>query len=279
MDFFILQQQASGCPSRSTLIAQHFGLTNRPSLTSPGTMTSPSLTPTPSSSSLNSLGGFNCAPPTSGIDLIDQTGGDCSTTASPRYISNAGVGLLSPCPSPLVSARGTNNQFANSIFLGGSIPCGYMLNDEGDVLGLREDHNTLANSYFPGDMIESREMLPGQSPVETPTSSLSGAPIPNTGVGPLQSSFYCAQQLGVMANNNNNTRNGFSANMIYNTQQHHPFLQEARASNQNTPIGSPQAMGVSANIVYNQPHPFLQESRASNQNTPIGSPQPNVGTF
>jgi hypothetical protein len=287
------QQQGSGCPSRTPILPQKLGLTkNKPTMqTSPGTLASPSLTPTPSSSSLNSLGGFNSAPAAIiGIDpTIDQTGGDCSTTASPRYIgsgNNSGMGLVSSCPSPLISGRAeglsSTMQFGSSIFLGGgSIPHSYVLNDNGEaLLGLGEDHNAppQVTCYFPGDLIESRDALPVRTPVETPSSSFSGVPVANTSASPLPSSFYCAQQLSGMVYNNNNS-------MVYNTQQQqqqqHPFLLEARASNQNTPIGSPQGIGVpsSLNLLYTQSHPFLQESRASNQNTPIGSPQPNGGTF
>jgi hypothetical protein len=200
------------------------------------------------------------------------------------------MGLVSSCPSPLISGRAeglsTTMQFGSSIFLGGgSIPHSYVLNDDGEaLLGLGEDHNAppQVTSYFPGDLIESRDALPVRSPVETPSSSFSGVPVANTSASPLPSSFYCAQQLSAMVYSNNNTRNGLSSpSMVYNTQQQHPFLLEARASNQNTPIGSPQGIGVpsSLNLLYTQSHPFLQESRASNQNTPIGSPQPNGGTF
>eukprot|EP00250_Pteridium_aquilinum_P008475 c17979_g1_i1 orf=90-1052(-) len=230
-------QQASGGPSLSLL--PHFGPSKRSSLT-PGSLTPASLTPAPSAGSLNSLGGFNCVLPPLNTDPIDLTGGDCSTTASPRQVSSSPINLLHPNAVPFISGASggaPNMQFGNSFLLGG-ITSGYVLGDEGDILGFRD--NTAAAGYLPSDIMESREHLSGRSPVETPTSSLTAAHISNAYLSPIQGGFHSTQY----------------GHMDYSTGAVLPSV-----------------------MMYSQQHPFLQESRASNQNTPIGSPQPHGGNF
>lgn len=235
-----LQQLSSG-PSLALL--PHFGgPSNRSSLT-PGSLTPASLTPTPTVSSLNSLGGFNCVLPPLNTDPIDPTGGDCSTTASPRQVSSSPINLLQPTAVPYISGTSgavPNMQFGSSILLGGIGSGGYVLGEEGDLMGFRD--NLPSAGYLPADVMESRELLSGRSLVETPTSSLSAAPISNMYLSsPLHGGLHSTQ----------------FGHMDYNTGSVLPSVM----------------------MMYGQPHPFLQESRASNQNTPIGSPQPHVGNF
>lgn len=226
-------QQTSGGPSRPML--PHFGSMNRSSLT-PGSLTPVSLTPTLSANSFNSLGGFNCAVPPINTDPIDPTGGDCSTTASPRHVSNSPISLLHSNAVPFISttSEGALSMQFNPILLGG-IPSGYVLGDESDILGVRDD--TAAAAYLNADIMEPREPLSGRSPVETPTSSLTAVPISSGNLNPVQAGLYSAN-LGPM---HFHTRTALPSVMMYT--QHHPFLQESRASNQNTPIGSPQPHG------------------------------------
>lgn len=229
-----LLQQSSGGPSLSLL--PHFGPSNRSSLT-PGSLTPTSLTPTPSATSLNSLGGFNCMLPLLNTDPVDPTGGDCSTTASPRQLGGSPINLLHPGVAQFMSGAsgGTPNmQFGSAIsILGG----GYVLGDEGDVMGIREGSTTAGVSgYLPQDIMESRELL-ARSLVETPTSSLTAAMAPN----PYSSSMFGQLHSTQFGHVDYNTGAAMPSAMMYG--QHHPFLQESRASNQNTPIGSPQPHG------------------------------------
>ncbi|MCO5551740.1 hypothetical protein L7F22_005244 [Adiantum nelumboides] len=230
-----LLQQNSGGPSLSLL--PYFGPSSRPSLLtgslSPGSLTPTSLTPTPSPSTLNSLGAFNCMLPLMNADNIDPTSGDCSTTASPRQLGGSSINFFHPSVTQFMSGAsgGTPNmQFGNAMSILGS---GYALGEDGDILGIKESSTTAAG-YLPPDIMESRELLSGRSLVDTPTSSLTAAPMPNPYSSSMCGRFHPTQ----FGHVDFNTGAALPSATMY--AQHHSFLQELRASNQNTPLGSPQ---------------------------------------
>ncbi|KAH7438245.1 hypothetical protein KP509_04G007100 [Ceratopteris richardii] len=232
----LLQQ----CPSNPSLsLLPHFGSSHRLSLTpgslTPGSLTPTSLTPTPSTTSLNSLGGFNSVMPLLNTDTADQVGGDCSTTASPRQLGSSSMDILHPSLTQFISgvSAGTSNMhFGNPIsLLGGS----YVLGDEGDVLGMKENSMIAASEFLPSDIMESRELLSGRNRVETSRSSPTAAMVPNPYLSFIGGRFPSTHIESV----DYSTGAVLPSVMMYAHQQH-PFLQEARASNQNTPIGSPQ---------------------------------------
>lgn len=171
--------------------------------------------------SLNSMGGFSCVPSPVITDPVDPTGGDCSTTASPRHISRPSVNLFHPHPafsSPFTSGsiEGAQSvQFTNRLLVGG-IPSGYPPGDGGDLLRIREE---TAATILSANMMEHREL-----------GNLASTALLN----PAETGFYPPQ----LEHMRYHTRATFPSVMMFSPQA--SFLQESRASNQNTPIGSPQ---------------------------------------
>ncbi|KAI5072606.1 hypothetical protein GOP47_0012712 [Adiantum capillus-veneris] len=232
-----LVHQSSGGPSLSLL--PHFGPSSRPSLTAgsltPESLTPTSLTPTPSTTTLNSLGGFNCMLPLLNTDTIDPTSGDCSTTASPRQLGGSSINFFHPNVAQFMSGasggRSPNLQFRNVMSMLGSA---YALGEDSDVLGIKESSATAAG-YLTADIMESRELLSGRSLVDAPTSTLTGTPISNP-----YSSAMCGGLHSTQFGHVDYTNTGAALPSAIMYAQHHSYLQESRASNQNTPMGSPQ---------------------------------------
>lgn len=240
--------EADGTTYRNPALLQTFSCPNRPRFSDYGllnkssSLTPASLTPAPSDSSLNSLGGFNCALPPFNVDAIDSTGGDCSTTSSPRHINSAHVNLLQPNTTQFLSATDEETplaQFTNPLSVGG-FSNRYVLGDEDDIFSLRDDTAVAgAAAYHTTHTAESRELVSGQAPLETHTPSLSAFPIASATLNHPHNDFHLVNM-----------------SSLYSSTTSLPSV-----------------------LLYTQPYPFLQESRASNQNTPIGSPQPHGGTF
>eukprot|EP00250_Pteridium_aquilinum_P011994 c20441_g1_i2 orf=462-899(+) len=142
--------------------------------------------------------------------------------------------MLRPNAARYVSAaneEAPNVQFGNPLSLGG-FSSRSILGDEDDFFGLRDD--TAAAAYLLRDMVESRDLIPGQSPLE---NSLSALPFASAGLSSVHNDFYPAH-LGPLQYSS-----GLSLPSVLLCTQQYPFLQESRASNQNTPIGSPQPHG------------------------------------
>lgn len=218
------------------------------------------------------MGGFNCSIPGMITDNIDVRGGDCSTTASPRHMgiqqlsNNSSLSLLpssalsSPFASP-ASSEGGQGQLATNFISGMS--CGYlpMGGRERDLSLIKDDVTTayfsadtleargylpmggrksdlslmkedVTTAYFSADTLEAREFMTSRDTVESKELMTNRANvIPNSNL------FNYANLSGVRYG----MRGVLPSVMMLSPQ--HPFLQEARASNQNTPIGSPQRQG------------------------------------
>ncbi|KAJ7513904.1 hypothetical protein O6H91_23G044200 [Diphasiastrum complanatum] len=187
----------------------------------------PSLTR--SESSLGS--GFAYSLPGLFIDQLDPRGGDCSTTTSPRhmgastYSNSSSMTLMqpnstisSPFTSPASSEGAPNGQILNpfvSILPSGFFTCEPQPDgQELDVSGWRDDPSF---AYFSADTSEARDFSSRSNPNHLLISNASQQ---------TQSMFR--------------PRNVPSLVML---SQQYPFLQEQRASNQNTPLGSPQSHG------------------------------------
>ncbi|KAI5063346.1 hypothetical protein GOP47_0021893 [Adiantum capillus-veneris] len=229
-----LLQPASSCPNRSGI--PEYVPVNRSS-SNPGSLTPASLTPAPSGSSLNSLGGFTCTLPPLNIDAIDSTGGECSTTSSPLHVSNTHISLLQ---SGMV--RFASNEEAPHVHFGNDLPLGgfssrYVLGNECNLFALR-DNAAVADAYLPSAVVEQRELLQAQCSQGASTPSFTALPSETTGLYPSQSHYY-PTHLGPLQYE---TRSTLPSMLLY-SQHYPPFLQESRASNQNTPIGSPQPHG------------------------------------
>ncbi|XP_057856784.1 uncharacterized protein LOC131066094 [Cryptomeria japonica] len=230
-----------------------------------------SLTPS-SSFGAGSMGGFNCSIPGMITDNIDVRGGDCSTTASPRHMgiqqlsNNSSLSLLpssalsSPFASP-ASSEGAQGQLATNFIPGMS--CGFlpMCGRERDLSLMKDDVTTayfsadtleargylpmggrerdlslmkedVTTAYFSADTLEAREFMTSRDTIESKEIISNRANvIPNSNL------FNYANLSGVRYG----MRSVLPSVMMLSPQ--HPFLQEARASNQNTPIGSPQRHG------------------------------------
>ncbi|KAJ7287939.1 hypothetical protein O6H91_05G110000 [Diphasiastrum complanatum] len=184
----------------------------------------------------SSLGGFAYIPGLL-IDQMDSRGGDCSTTASPRHMgasahSNSSSMTLmqpnsnmsSPFTSPASSEGAANVQMLNP-FVGnlpsGFLPCGPISDGHDlDVSGLRDDSSF---AYFSADTLEARE-------------------VSRNNINQLQNLiFNAAQQNQSMFGPRNIPP--LAIPPLAMLSQQYPFLQEQRASNENTPLGSPQGHG------------------------------------
>ncbi|MCO5561471.1 hypothetical protein L7F22_015092 [Adiantum nelumboides] len=225
-----LQQPASSCPNRSRL--PDYVPVNRSS-SNPGSLTPASLTPVPSGSSLNSLGGFTCGLPPLNMDAIDSTGGECSTTSSPLHVSNAHVSLLQSGPLLFTSNEEVPRAQFGNLLPPGCFSGRYVVGNESDIFSLRD----ATEAYLPSAVIEPRELIPAQCP-KASTSAFTALPLETTGLDAMQSHFY-PTHLGSLQYESQSSL----PSMLLYSQQYPPFLQESRASNQNTPIGSPQPHG------------------------------------
>eukprot|EP00249_Psilotum_nudum_P007551 c20649_g2_i1 orf=930-1850(+) len=172
------------------------------------------------------MGGFNCTLPPIITDTGDIRGGDCSTTASPRHMGSSSISLLhtnssfsSPFTSSASSEGAPNVQVANPFLMAG-IPSGFLPGDGRDPFVLRDES---AAAFLTADAIDHRDLVTGiRSPIGTPTSSFV--------VNPLQQG-------------NMRYTTSIALPSIMMLPQQNPFFQESKASNQNTPIGSPQPYG------------------------------------
>lgn len=210
-----------------------------------------SLTPTSSFGGGVSMGGFNCPIPAIITDNIDMTGGDCSTTASPRHMgiqqpsNNSSLSLLpssglsSPFASP-ASSDGAQGQLVTSFFPG--MAGGYLPTSgrEREVSLMKDD----VSAYFSADTLEAREFMTSRDTLEarefmTSRDTLESRELlmGRNNIIPTSNILNYANLSGV--------RYGMRSTLpsIVMLSNQHPFLQEARASNQNTPIGSPQRHG------------------------------------
>jgi hypothetical protein len=201
--------------------------------------------------------GFNCTLANLMADTGDLREGNCSTTASPRHHSmgggatnNAGghhsnsssmtlmgSGCISNSPfaSPASSEGGRLSQGSIPYLAGlsaGFLPsCGLSDARDGDSSGIIKEESA---AYFSADTLDardfqmqsqflsSREFNPGRAPTVNNTSN-------------MNSLFFNAAQ---QAPNRFGQRAPLPNLMMLSTG--HPFLQEQRASNQNTPLGSPR---------------------------------------
>ncbi|KAJ7528894.1 hypothetical protein O6H91_15G024500 [Diphasiastrum complanatum] len=178
-----------------------------------------------------SLGGFACTLPAIMADFVDSRTGDCSTTASPRHVgavsNNKSISLLrtnsnmsSPFTSPASSEGAPSVRTANTY--AGSFPSAYLpcnqvpfdLRDR-DAFGMKED---LSSFYLTGDGIDQREMNRMNN------------------LGTVSNLIYSATQQAQLRY----AQGEIPAMMMMQLSQQQPILQESRASNQNTPLGSPQ---------------------------------------
>ncbi|GLJ46516.1 hypothetical protein SUGI_0980290 [Cryptomeria japonica] len=178
----------------------------------------PLKSPLTSTSSLGggNIGGFNCALPgmittaTDSTYTIDIRGGDCSTTASPKNMgkkppshnnkSNSYVPNNSPLSSPFISPA-SSEVCGQGIHMGNSL---FMPSSYEDV-----------GAYNSADAMEAMAMMNRSS---------------------NNANLNLQQQENFVLNNCNSSY-AMPGSML---PQQHPTLQECRASNQNTPIGSPQ---------------------------------------
>ncbi|KAH9328047.1 hypothetical protein KI387_000155, partial [Taxus chinensis] len=218
-------------PDGTTYRAQGMQQISGNQATSQARQAAPVKSPLTPNSSLGgggrSMGGFNCILP--GIITTDNTtdirGGECSTTASPRnmgkvahshnnknssFVPNSSA-ISSPFTSPASSeVCGQGIQMGGSPFM----QCSF------------ED----VGAYFNADAVEAMTMMSRRS-----TSA--------NAILPQYSNFVLNND------NNNSTNNSYAVTVAMPGSvlpQQHPVLQECRASNQNTPIGSPQH-GINVN--------------------------------
>lgn len=231
----------------------------------------------PPPSTLNT--GFNCTLANLMADTGDLREGNCSTTASPRHHSMGGGGgagggghhsnsssmtlMGSGCisNSPFASPASSEGGPPSGRLSQGSMPylaglstgflpsCGLSDGRDGDSSGIIKEENAAAAAYFSADTLDardfrmqratldasqflnSREFHPGR--VTAGTNALGNAMGGNT--SNMNSLFFNAAQ---QAPNRFGQRAPLPNLMMLSTG--HPFLQEQRASNQNTPLGSPR---------------------------------------
>ncbi|KAJ7558699.1 hypothetical protein O6H91_04G052000 [Diphasiastrum complanatum] len=183
--------------------------------------------------SSGSMGGFPCTMPAIFTDYMDSRTGDCSTTASPRHtgaISNSNStsmsllhsnsNLSSPFASPASSEGGVPMTKTANPFLAG-IPSGFqpctqasLDFGDGDAFGIRSDD--FISFYANNDTFDSRDL--GASNLDSMPNLLYNN-IPQQGQA---------------------RRGSLQIPPLMIVSQQYPFWQESRASNENTPIGSPQ---------------------------------------
>ncbi|KAH7280958.1 hypothetical protein KP509_36G022200 [Ceratopteris richardii] len=222
----------TGCPNRLRMPSDP-GLLNLSS-SNPGSITPASLTPVPSGSSLNSLGGFSCALPPLTMDAIDSAGGECSTTSSPRYTSNLHVNLMQPNSSHLgINEENLHLQFENPV-TPGDVPGHYMLANESSILGMQGDIVT-SDMYIPTSILHSKELMSVHCPLEAAAPNFSALAFDTTGLDTTHSNIYPTELYPSQSRH----KSSLPSVLLYSN-QYPMFFQESRASNQNTPIGSPQ---------------------------------------
>ena len=227
------------------------------------------LIPPPAVSTLNA--GFNCTLANLMADAGELREGNCSTTASPRHHSmggatttntNAGghhsnsssmtlMGSGCISNSPFASPASSEGGNPNGRLSQGSMPylaglstgflpsCGGLSDArDGDSSGLIKEESAAAAAYFSADTLDARcdfQMNASQflnvREFTTRSNSLGNQMNPSN----MNSLFFNAAQ---QAPNRFGQRAPLPNLMMLSTQ--HPFLQEQRASNQNTPLGSPR---------------------------------------
>lgn len=200
------------------------------------------------SCSLTGLTGLTGLLPPDGNELRE---GNCSTTASPRRVGGGGGGqqsnsssmttlmhpnsacLSSPFASP-ASSEGAPSVRLNNPFMGGGMPGGFLscgpVPSDGGGGGRDRDSGALKDesaAYFSADTLEARE--------------------------------YAARN-GAMANHMNNMLFGGGHSPQQALQNSHRF-------------GNPRLTMPSLAMLSS----YAQEHRASNNNTPLGSPQRHGG--
>ncbi|XP_024391346.1 uncharacterized protein [Physcomitrium patens] len=213
--------------------------------------------------------GFNCTLAGLMADAGELREGNCSTTASPRHHSMGGAaghhsnsssmtligsGCISNSPfaSPASSEGGPPSQRlsqGNPYLAGlsnGFLPsCGQVLSDgrDGDSSGIKEESAAAAAAaYFSADTLDARDFQMQRATLDASHF--------------LNSRDFSGR--GSLTNSNNNNMNS----LFFNAAQQAPNRFGQRAAPQ-----LPNLMMLSTG------HPFLQEQRASNQNTPLGSPR------
>lgn len=230
----------------------------------------------PPPSTLNT--GFNCTLANLMADTGDLREGNCSTTASPRHHSMGGGGggagggghhsnsssmtlMGSGCisNSPFASPASSEGGPPSGRLSQGSMPylaglstgflpsCGLSDARDGDSSGIIKEENAAAAAYFSADTLDARDFQMQRATLDA-SQFLNSREFNNT---------------GRVNTGNNNTLLGNTSNMnslFFNAAQQAPNRFGQRA-----PL--PNLMMLSTG------HPFLQEQRASNQNTPLGSPR------
>lgn len=223
----------------------------------------------PPPSTLNT--GFNCTLANLMADTGDLREGNCSTTASPRHHSMGGAtnagGHHSNSSSMTLMGSGciSNSPFASPASSEGGPPSGRLsqgsmpylaglstgflpscgLSDarDGDSSGIIKEESAAAAAYFSADTLDARDFQMHRATLDA--SQFLNSREFNTGRG--------SNTLGNVNTSNMNS-------LFYNAAQQAPNRFGQRA-----PL--PNLMMLSTG------HPFLQEQRASNQNTPLGSPR------
>lgn len=223
----------------------------------------------PPPSTLNT--GFNCTLANLMADTGDLREGNCSTTASPRHHSMGGAGHHSNSSSMTLMGSGciSNSPFASPASSEGGPPSGRLsqgsmpylaglstgflpscgLSDarDGDSSGIIKEENAAAAAYFSADTLDARDFGMQRATLDA-SQFLNSREFTNTGrVG--------GNSLGNSLGNTSNMNS-----LFFNAAQQAPNRFGQRA-----PL--PNLMMLSTG------HPFLQEQRASNQNTPLGSPR------
>ncbi|XP_024373851.1 uncharacterized protein [Physcomitrium patens] len=220
--------------------------------------------------------GFNCTLAGLMGDAGELREGNCSTTASPSHHSMGGAaghhsnsssmtlmgsGCISNSPfaSPASSEGGAPSQRlsqGNPYFTGlsnGFLPsCGQVLSDchDGDSSGIKEEYAAAA-TYFSADTLDARDFQMQRATLDVAPHLLNCRDFSGRG-------FL------------NHTTTSMNNSMFFNT--------AAAAAAQPAPnrFSSSRAADphLSSLMMLSAGHPlFLQEQRASNQNTPLGSPR------
>ncbi|KAJ7530868.1 hypothetical protein O6H91_06G138200 [Diphasiastrum complanatum] len=206
-------QQASGSHGIQPSLLQAAGSSGRASLANSG----------------GSMGGFACTLPAILTDFGDCRTGDCSTTASPRHVgatsNSTSISLLhsssnlsSPFTSPASSEGAPSVRTVNTYVGGfptGYLPCSQVPLDLRDTYGMKED---LSSFYLTADGMDSREIQRLNA------------------LGTMSNLLYNTTQQAQLRYGHGE----IPAMMMMQLSQQQTFLQESRASNQNTPLGSPQ---------------------------------------
>lgn len=207
----------------------------------------------------------------------DMRDGNCSTTASPRHMgqhsNSSSMTLMNPSSSnfstpPFASpasseggapsVRLSGNPFVQGISGGFSLP-GHLDVHERDSEIKSEN---LAAAYFSAETLDARDY-----------ESMGRAAVGDFGRPQLDSrNNYCGQSS--ISNMNNLLFNIQQQQQQQEQQQQQPQQHQQQILNRFAQgMGSP----LPSLMMLSPGHPFLQEQRASNENTPLGSPQPHGG--